>query len=174
MQQLDFQLGLDVDLVVVLGGLTIDILLPILAHHDEGRRVGGLERERQIEQNKRIGIPPLNVGGDVEGDPKQEKDGLDDDECPRAHRRRDAVRNPLSSGERRRRQALLAPAQTPAQYSEFGKQAFFRRLKLDLQVLKLRHGVLLLTEQPGRASRERRRAAAASRPTAPYARSGGS
>src|SRR6185312_125972 len=79
MQQLDLELGLDVDLVVVFCLLAIDVLLSVLAHHDEGRGIGRLERQRQVQENKGIGIPLLHISGDVENDPDQQDDRLDDD-----------------------------------------------------------------------------------------------
>jgi hypothetical protein len=85
MQELDLELGLHVDLKIVLRLVAIDILLPVLAHHDERGRVSGLERERQVEQDKRVGIPLLNVSGDVEDDPDQQIDRLNNDESSEAH-----------------------------------------------------------------------------------------
>jgi hypothetical protein len=42
-QQLDLKLRLDVDLVVIFCRHPVDILLSVLAHHDDWRRVGGLK-----------------------------------------------------------------------------------------------------------------------------------
>jgi len=39
-----------------------DVLLAVLAPHDERRRIGGLKRQGEIEQYKRIGVPMLNPG----------------------------------------------------------------------------------------------------------------
>ena len=91
MQKLNLQFRLDVDLIVVFGGVAVDVLLTVLTHHDDRRRVGGLERQRQIQQNKGIRIPLLHVGGHVENNPDHQDDGLQDDECPGAHRGRDRV-----------------------------------------------------------------------------------
>src|SRR5437660_129486 len=51
MQQLYLELRFHVDAVVVLRGLAIDVLLPVLAHHDDWRGLGCLERKREIEKN---------------------------------------------------------------------------------------------------------------------------
>src|SRR5947209_4433429 len=56
-QQLYLELRLHVDAVVLLRGLAIDVLLSVLAHHDDRRRAGGLERKREIEKNERVGVP---------------------------------------------------------------------------------------------------------------------
>ncbi len=39
-----------------------DVLLAVLAPHDERRRIGGLKRQGEVEQYKRIGVPMLNPG----------------------------------------------------------------------------------------------------------------
>src|SRR3954453_13264799 len=59
MQQLYLELRLHVDPVVVLRSPAIDVLLPVLAHHDDWRGVGRLERKREIEKNERVGGPAL-------------------------------------------------------------------------------------------------------------------
>src|SRR4051794_3592384 len=82
MQELDLEFGLDIDLIIILGRLAINVLLSILAHHDEGCRIGGLERERQIEQNKRVWVPLLHEGRDVKSDPEHQSNRLDDDKGP--------------------------------------------------------------------------------------------
>src|SRR5438105_13666128 len=65
-QQFDFKFRFDIDLVVVLGRLAIDVLLPVLAHHYEGRGVRSLKRKREIEQNEGIWIPSLRIVCDIE------------------------------------------------------------------------------------------------------------
>src|SRR3954453_19926698 len=85
MQQLYLELPLHVDLVVVLRGLAIDVLLPVLAHHDDWRGVGRLERKREIEKNERVGVPPPHRADQVGGYPNQQDRALDDDESPRSH-----------------------------------------------------------------------------------------
>jgi hypothetical protein len=58
-QQFYLEFRLHVDAVVLLSGLAINVLLPVLAHHDNRRRVGGLERKREIEKNERVRVQPL-------------------------------------------------------------------------------------------------------------------
>jgi hypothetical protein len=47
-------------LVVVLRSPAIDVLLPVLAHHDDWRGGGRLERKREIEKNERVGSQPTD------------------------------------------------------------------------------------------------------------------
>src|ERR1700742_1604114 len=54
-QQRYLDLCLHIDPVVVLRGLAIDVLLPVLAHRHDWRRVGPPERTREIEENERVG-----------------------------------------------------------------------------------------------------------------------
>src|SRR6516162_3156703 len=95
MQQLYLELGLHVDPVVVRRGLAIDVLLPVLAHHDDWRGVGRLERKREIEKNERVGVPPLHRVDQVGGYPDEQDRALDDDEAPRSYDGGDRVRYPL-------------------------------------------------------------------------------
>src|SRR5258708_36297645 len=83
--RLDLVLGFDVDLVVVLGGDTVLNCLPVLRHHDDRRRVGGLKAQRQVEQDERVGIPAVNVGEYVNHHPHRQDDRLDDNERPASH-----------------------------------------------------------------------------------------
>src|SRR3984957_5219965 len=140
MQELDLQLRLDVDLVVVLRLLAVDILLAVLAHHDEGRRVGRLERERQVEQDEGIGVPFVDEGGDVQHDPDEQDPRLDDDEGPRSHGRGDLVGDLLA--DRELFGGLLnfsALAQSLAQIPQFGEQALFGLVYFLRQVVRRRH-----------------------------------
>ena len=68
-EQLDLELGLDVDAEILRRLLPVDVLLPVLAHHDERRRIGGLKGEREVEEDERIGIPMVDPRRDVEDDP---------------------------------------------------------------------------------------------------------
>jgi hypothetical protein len=95
-ERLDLELGLDVDLIVLLGGLAVDVLLAVLAHHDERRGVGRLERQSEVQQDEGVGVPRAHPGGDVEDDPDEQHGRLDEDERPRAHRRRHRVGDPLA------------------------------------------------------------------------------
>src|SRR4029077_2393614 len=91
MQEFDLQLSLDVYLIVVFGRLAINILLTVLAHHDERSGISSLERECEIEQDEWIGVPPFDIGGDVENDPGKKNDRLQDDKRPGAHHGGDCV-----------------------------------------------------------------------------------
>src|SRR6516165_8571204 len=72
MQQLYLELRLHVDPVVVLRGLAVDVLLPVLAHHDDWRGAGRLERKREIEKNERVGVPPPHHADQVGGYPDEQ------------------------------------------------------------------------------------------------------
>src|SRR6266550_5822065 len=56
-------------LVVVLRSPAIDVLLPVLAHHDDWRGGGRLERRREIEKNERVGVPAPDRAHQVGGYP---------------------------------------------------------------------------------------------------------
>src|SRR5215468_667752 len=103
MQQLYLELRLHVDPVVILRGLAIDFLLPVLAHHDDWRGVGRLERKREIEKNERVGVPPPHRADQVGGYPGEQDRALDDDETPRSHHGGDRVRYPLPRRQARNR-----------------------------------------------------------------------
>src|SRR4051812_17596662 len=83
MQQLYLELRLHVDPVVVLRGLAIDVLLPVLAYHDDRRRVGCLLGKREIEKNERVGALARHRADQVGGYPDEQGRALDDDEAPR-------------------------------------------------------------------------------------------
>src|SRR6516162_8971958 len=106
-QQLYLELRLHVDPVVVLRGLAIDVLLPVLAHHDDWRGVGRLERKREIEKNERVGVPPPHRVDQVGGYPDEQDRALDDDEAPRSHDGGDRVRYPLPQRQARNRRGLV-------------------------------------------------------------------
>ena len=107
MQQLYLELRLYIDPVVVLRGLAIDVLLPVLAHHDDRRGVGRLERKREVEKNERIGVPAADHSDKVGGYPDEQDRTLDDDETPRSHDGGDRVRYPLPRRQARNRRGLL-------------------------------------------------------------------
>src|SRR6516162_7115573 len=117
MQQLYLELRLHVDPVVVLRGLAIDVLLPVLAHHDDWRGVGRLERKREVEKNERVGVPRLHRADQVSGYPNEQDHALDDDEAPRSYDGGDRVRYPLPQRQARNQRGLIqAPkpaARTP-------------------------------------------------------------
>lgn len=84
MEQLDFELRLDVDAVVVFCVFAVDLRLPVLAHHDDGRGIGGLEGQDQVQQDKGIRVPVTEIRYEVQDGPCAEDDGLDDDKAPGA------------------------------------------------------------------------------------------
>src|SRR5262249_9543555 len=105
---LQFLLGLQVDLVVVLRHETVFFRLPVLAHHHDRTRVRGLKAQHQVEQDEGVGIPRLDRPGvldlgedqiNVDRDPEQENGALDQDEGPAADHQRDPVRDALTEAE---------------------------------------------------------------------------
>src|SRR5215475_12096107 len=130
MQQLYLELRLHVDPVVILRSPAIDVLLPVLAHHDDWRGVGRLERKREIEKNERVGVPAPDRAHQVGRYPDDQNRALDDDEAPRSHDGRDRVRYPLPRRQARDRRRLiygLKPKRT-ARSPEVGEQVVLSRL----------------------------------------------
>ena len=107
MQQLYLEFRLHVDPVVVLRSPAIDVLLPVLAHHDDWRGVGRLERKREIEKNERVGVPAPHRADQVGGYPDEQDRALDDDEAPRSHDGGDRVRYLLPQRQARNRRGLI-------------------------------------------------------------------
>src|SRR5262245_30309984 len=107
MQQLYLELRLHVDPVVVLRDLAIDVLLPVLAHHNDWRGVGRLERKSEIEKNERVGVPPAHRTDQIGGYPGEQDRTLDDDKAPRSHDGGDRVRYPLPQRQARNRWGLI-------------------------------------------------------------------
>ena len=68
--------------MVVFRQNSVDVLLAVLAQHDERRRIGGLKRQGEIGQYKRIGVPMLNPGRYIKRHPEREKRRLNDDKVP--------------------------------------------------------------------------------------------
>src|SRR5215471_9082149 len=95
MQQLYLELRLHINPEVVLRGFAIDVLLPVLVHHDDRRGVGRLERKREIWKNERIRVPAPDRADQIGGYPDEQDRALDDDETPRAHDGGDRVSYPL-------------------------------------------------------------------------------
>src|SRR5579859_755265 len=102
LQILDALLGFDISAVILLGLQAVALGLPVLADHDEGGGVGGLKRQREIEQNERVGVPMVEPGDHVHHEPDGKHDGLRDDEAPRADGGRHRVRNALAERQFRR------------------------------------------------------------------------
>jgi len=75
--------ALEVQLVVL-----VAIGLPCLGEQDQRRRVGGLGRERKVEQDERVRIPLEGDRQRVERDPDQDDDRLAEDVLRRAEEAR--------------------------------------------------------------------------------------
>ena len=102
---LTFQVGDDgpdlifcyvVDPEVFFGHDAVFRRLPVLAHHYYGSRVGRLERERKIQEDKRIRIPMVYPTDDVERNPDSQQCRLYADKASGTHCNGDAIRNPVS------------------------------------------------------------------------------
>lgn len=78
----------------------------------------------------------LHIGGDVQRDPEQQKNRLDDDKRPRAHGRGNRVGNSLPKGELASRgpRAIAGPAQPTAQCSQFSEQLLLGFVQFNLYV----------------------------------------
>jgi hypothetical protein len=81
-QQFDFEFRLDVYSVVVFCVLTINLRLTVLAHHDDRRRIGGLEGKDQVQQDEGIRVPMVDKCEPVQNNPNAKYNALDDDESP--------------------------------------------------------------------------------------------
>ncbi len=82
-QQFDFKFRLHIYPVVVLCVPAVNFGLAVLAHHNDGRCVGGLERKYQIQQNEGIRVPMVDERHHVQDDPNAQQDALNDNESPR-------------------------------------------------------------------------------------------
>ena len=68
--------------MVVFRRNSVDVLLAVLAPHDERRRIGGLKRQGEMGQYKRIGVSMLNPGRCIKRHPGREKHRLNDKKVP--------------------------------------------------------------------------------------------
>src|SRR5260221_6809485 len=94
LEELEILLVLDIGLGGrVLEGQAIAQRLAIAGQEDQRRRVRGLRREAQVEQDER-GRIEVEQEEDVTGDPDHHDHGLDDDESPAAQESRDHVGDP--------------------------------------------------------------------------------
>jgi len=94
-QMPDFQLRLEVDLVVVARAGAVLRLLPLLAHHDHRclhRREAG---QREIEQDERVGVE-MRDADDVDRHPDREEQPERDQEAPAPAETSDMVGQPLA------------------------------------------------------------------------------
>jgi hypothetical protein len=57
LQKLEFERGMKINFFVALGAIPVQRRLAILPHHDDGRGIGSLKRQRQIEQDRGVRIP---------------------------------------------------------------------------------------------------------------------
>ena len=57
----------------------VPVGLPVLRQQDQRRGVGGLGGERQVEQDERVGVPAQSDGEDVQRDPDDDDDRLDEE-----------------------------------------------------------------------------------------------
>jgi hypothetical protein len=88
----DFQLGFEVDLVIVFRAQPIARFGPVLTHHNHRRLDGGQTGENQIEKNERIRIE--GFGGeqhDIGGDPDEDDSAKADKKFPTAAEFGDAI-----------------------------------------------------------------------------------
>src|SRR5262249_16378321 len=90
----------------------------VLAHHDDGRRVGGLEGEREVQKNEWIGVPLLDPGRHVEEHPDHQHHALDDDEAPGSDHARHRVGDAGAKRDLVPALALPMPPAMPAQLDE--------------------------------------------------------
>jgi hypothetical protein len=93
----DFQLGLEIDFVIVLRAQPIASLGPVLTHHNDRRLDSGQTRENQIEKNERIWIE--GFGGkqhDIRADPHEDDSTKADEKFPTAAEFGDAIGEALA------------------------------------------------------------------------------
>ena len=95
---LDHDLGLQINLVVVLGAAAILFLLTVLAHHDERRLNGRDAGQHQIQQDERIRVERTGGQQGIYDHPQHQPTGKREDERPAAREFRDRVRRPLAEG----------------------------------------------------------------------------
>src|SRR5262245_1433910 len=72
--------------------------LAVLAHHDDGRGVGGLEGEHEVEKDERVRVPLVSPGSKVECNPGAQKGGLDGEKGPAAHGGGEDIGCPFAKG----------------------------------------------------------------------------
>jgi hypothetical protein len=94
---------------VGLGAGLVAVGLPRLREQDQRRGVGGLGREREVQQDERVRVPAQRDRGRVDRDPRDDEDGLPEDVV----RRPEETGEPLgacaeSSGAERSLQVLVA------------------------------------------------------------------
>jgi hypothetical protein len=96
----NLELGLEIDLVIVLRPQSITGFRPVLAHHDDGRLQRGQTGEDEIKENKRVGIERARGEKDsVDNDPGDEDAAESDDKFPTPAELRDFIRQMFAKGE---------------------------------------------------------------------------
>src|SRR5699024_9981760 len=76
-QELGVGLGLGGAQAVFGEGVLVPVLLAVLREQDQRRGVGGLGGEREVEQDEGVGVEAKRDDGDVEDDPDDHHDRLD-------------------------------------------------------------------------------------------------
>src|SRR5581483_2365044 len=83
-QPLNLEFGAAVYVVIQLAAQTVFLILPILAHHDDGRLHGGNHGKKEIQQNKWVGIPGCLSENYIDGGIDHDEHHEGDDERPGA------------------------------------------------------------------------------------------
>ena len=84
-------LGLEVDLVVVLGTAAVLLLLTVLAHHDKRCLDGGNARQHEVEHDKRVRVERFCRQHGVDDHPQYQNAGECEDERPASCEFRNSV-----------------------------------------------------------------------------------
>src|SRR5436190_9015633 len=96
----NFELGFEIDLVIVFAAGTVSIFTPVLAHHDHRRLQGRESGEHQIHQDIRVGIEcSCHQHEAVDYDPEQQDCAEENDERPASAKGRDPVGESLAESE---------------------------------------------------------------------------
>jgi hypothetical protein len=99
LQKLEFERGMKIDFVVALGAIPIQRRFAILPHHGDGRGIGSLKRQHQIEQDEGVRSPGCEVSDDVDDNPGAENERLKRNKAPRAYCCGDPIGDSLGGGE---------------------------------------------------------------------------
>src|SRR5579864_4951167 len=86
-----FLFGEEIDLQVESIALLAEARLPVLAHENDRRGEGRLERQYQVQKNERIRVSVQPPTREVDDHPRKEKDSLNGQECPGSHPGSDSV-----------------------------------------------------------------------------------
>ncbi len=102
----DLEFGLEVDVVIDLGGDAVFAGGAVLGHHDDRRGIRSLEGEGEVQKDEGVFIPKepfvigmigvVQAGDGVPDDPDRQKRALIDDEFPTAHHGGKTVAQPLA------------------------------------------------------------------------------